>query len=199
MKTSLLAPLLLLALAGCKNFDQYIDTTPLPTGNQVLNGTVGWPAGVTLPDEAAVTVLLLDDSNSNVLATQRLEHPAGPPVAFQIPYKADDLEPPHRVRVEARISMGGQLRYVSNRQRNFLTRGNAAETFALTVVPFGNAGPAGAAAVAIAGSYVVKSGDTLTSIAEQAGVSPMELVLANPGLDAASLKPGQKLSLPARQ
>ncbi|MEI6861732.1 MAG: YbaY family lipoprotein, partial [Verrucomicrobiota bacterium] len=79
MKTSLFASLFLLASAGCKNFGQYVDTTPLPTGNQVLNGTVGWPAGISLPADAAVTVLLLDDSNNNVLETQKVEHSGPPP------------------------------------------------------------------------------------------------------------------------
>jgi uncharacterized lipoprotein YbaY len=192
----LLAPALLFALTGCKNLGQYVDTTPQPTGNQVLHVTVGWPAGITLPADAAVAVLLLDDSNSNTLATQRLEHPGSSPVAFQLAYKADDLQPPHRVRLEARISIGGQLRYTSGRQRYFVTTANAADSFALTVAPLSSYGASGVVTPAGTGNYLIKAGDTLASIAQLAGVSLMELVLANPGLDAAQLKVGQKINLP---
>ena len=189
---SVLLSAILLGLVGC----QYIDTTPLPTGNQVLSVTVGWPTGVTLPADASITVLLLDSALNDVaLNTQTIAQPGAQPVAFQLAYKAEDLRPPHHVRVEARASAGGRPILRSNRQKNFVTPDSAAQTFAVMLEPL--AGGAGVGAVA--GSYAVKAGDTGASIAQQTGVPITELAAANPGVDWSKLKVGQKLKLPVTQ
>lgn len=44
-------------------------------------------------------------------------------------------------------------------------------------------------------TYVVKSGDSLSLIAEKTGVGVEELVRLNPGVDPQSLRTGQKLKL----
>lgn len=44
-------------------------------------------------------------------------------------------------------------------------------------------------------TYRVRAGDTLGSIAERTGRSPEELQELNPGLDAQTLQPGQRLKL----
>jgi LysM repeat protein len=44
-------------------------------------------------------------------------------------------------------------------------------------------------------TYVVKSGDVLSAIAEKTGVSVAEIERLNPSVDAAALHPGQKLKL----
>jgi uncharacterized lipoprotein YbaY len=183
----------LFVCTGCKQLGQYIDTTPLPAGNQVLTGTVTWPAGSILPDNAMLTVLLIDDASNTVLASQRLERPAGASVAFELAYRGEDLESPRRPRVEARVSTGGRLSHSSTRQKNFLTQANFRQSFALTVSPLAAATSTGA----VAASYVVQPGDTAASIAQQSGLSLVELALANPGVDLASLKSGQKIDLPA--
>jgi uncharacterized lipoprotein YbaY len=133
---------LLLALAGC----QFMDTSPLPTGNQVLKVTVAWPAGVMLPDDATVTVTLLDLSRNNLPMDQRtLAHPGASPATLELFYRAKDIQPPHRARVEARVAWGGQLRLRSNSiistSAGLVTPENAARTVALTVSPISGAGP----------------------------------------------------------
>ena len=135
-------PALLLALAGC----QYMDTTPMPTGNQVLKVTVAWPAGVTLPDDATVTVTLLDLSRNNLPIDQRtLAHPGASPATLELFYRAEDLQPPHRARVEARVAWGGRLRLRSNSvistAEGLVTPENAARPVALKVNPLADAGP----------------------------------------------------------
>jgi LysM repeat protein len=45
-------------------------------------------------------------------------------------------------------------------------------------------------------TYVVKAGDVLSVIAVQTGISIEKLQRLNPGVDAQSLRPGQKLKLP---
>ncbi|WP_187369004.1 LysM peptidoglycan-binding domain-containing protein [Baekduia soli] len=44
-------------------------------------------------------------------------------------------------------------------------------------------------------TYVVKSGDVLSAIAQRTGVSVADLERYNPTVDAAALHPGQKLKL----
>ena len=44
-------------------------------------------------------------------------------------------------------------------------------------------------------SYVVKSGDTLSGIAEKTGLSLEHIQALNPGLDPTSLSPGRRLKL----
>ena len=44
-------------------------------------------------------------------------------------------------------------------------------------------------------TYKVRAGDTLGSIAERTGRTPEQLQGLNPGLDAQTLQPGQKLKL----
>ncbi len=141
MKSLLPSPLLLLAgllaLAGC----QYVDTTPMATGDQVLKGAITCPPDLTLPADASVTVWLLDTANNNIpVGTQTIRHPGVSPIPFEIDYTASDLEVPHRVRIEARIEYGGKLRLMSGHTHQ-VTSANARQPFALTVSELSGAGP----------------------------------------------------------
>jgi LysM repeat protein len=44
-------------------------------------------------------------------------------------------------------------------------------------------------------TYVVRQGDTLTSISEKTGVPPARLIALNPGLDPQALQVGDRLKL----
>jgi LysM repeat protein len=44
-------------------------------------------------------------------------------------------------------------------------------------------------------TYRVKEGDTLTAISDKTGVSTVQLVALNPGLDPQALQPGDRLKL----
>ncbi len=54
-------------------------------------------------------------------------------------------------------------------------------------------------AVAGPGEYVVKPGDTGVKIANSNGVTVKDLQAVNPGVNFSSIKPGQKLKLPAKK
>lgn len=56
----------------------------------------------------------------------------------------------------------------------------------------------GTSTAAAPGEYVVKAGDTPRKIAAANGVAVSDLLKANPGLDPAKLKVGQKIKLPAK-
>jgi uncharacterized lipoprotein YbaY len=143
-----LAPLpalaLLFALAGCKSASPYLNTAPRPMGDQVLRGTVSYPAGVELPADAVLTVRLLDASRNDLpISSQTIARPGASPVAFQIDYKAEDIRPPRRAWVEARVSFGGRLRLRSNalNATGLVTPENASRPVALAVNPIAGAAP----------------------------------------------------------
>lgn len=67
------------------------------------------------------------------------------------------------------------------------------------VAPVAGNGTKAADAPAAAGEYKVKSGDTFAKIAKANGVTLAAMIAANPGVDAAKLKVGQTIKLPAKK
>jgi uncharacterized lipoprotein YbaY len=104
-------PICVLFCAGCG----HLDTTPSPVGERTLNGTVNCRSAAALAPGAVVTVRLLDDSPGAApglaLDEQTIPITGNPPVAFQLTYKAEDIQPPKRARVEARLAVDGKLRF----------------------------------------------------------------------------------------
>ena len=121
---------LALLLAGCSSLDR----TPSPTGDRVLTGTVNSRVGTSLPADAVVTVRLLDLSKTPpaVLAVKTYEHPGDMPVAFSLDYKAEDIAPPQRAGLDARITAGGKMRYY-NANPVYLSPESASSSFQLWV------------------------------------------------------------------
>ncbi|HWA88050.1 MAG TPA: YbaY family lipoprotein [Opitutus sp.] len=119
MKTSLLVPLAFAAalfLSGCG----HLDTTVTNGEDRVLNGVISAVdagAGTALPAETEVLVRVLDlgrgFGRGEELGEQTIKGPVEFPVPFRIEYRADDATLRGSVEVEARISVGGQLRYVT--------------------------------------------------------------------------------------
>ena len=119
----------LFVAAGCSHLDVATSSDP----NRVLRGTVA--AGRNLPagTEVVVRVIATDSDETPGAASAELtkraatpgramEHVLGEdrqvlaagtndPVPFQIEYRAEDALLRHGVNVEARVSIGGQLRY----------------------------------------------------------------------------------------
>jgi uncharacterized lipoprotein YbaY len=101
-----------LLVAGCG----HLDVTPPGAEDRVLTGLVTYELDMPLPDDAVVTVRVIDASNPAspmVLGETTIPHPGHPPIPFRIEYRADDELLTHQVRVEARISIGGKLRFYS--------------------------------------------------------------------------------------
>lgn len=106
-------PICVFLCAGCG----HLDTTPEPIGDRTLNGTVNYSTAVALAPGAVVTVRLLnvspDAAPGQVLDEQTITVTGNPPVPFQLTYKAEDIQPPKRARVEARLAVNGKLRFYS--------------------------------------------------------------------------------------
>jgi uncharacterized lipoprotein YbaY len=137
MKTRLLlltAPLaLLLTAAGCANAS--LDLTPASDPNRVINGTVNFRTERPLPPEAEVLVRVLDMSSveqtrtaanrdmpvtasaqistvPTVLAEQTVRvGTATTAVPFHLEFSANDELLRHGLNIEARISIGGSVRF----------------------------------------------------------------------------------------
>jgi uncharacterized lipoprotein YbaY len=102
-----------LLLTACGHLDM---AEPAPE-DRVLTGTVNFEQEMALPADAVAVVRVIDASNPavpvNVLGETTLKNPGRFPIPFRIEYRADDEALMHQVRVEARISFGGKLRYHS--------------------------------------------------------------------------------------
>ncbi len=188
-----------IAFAGCQQYSKYIDTTPSPVGDHTITGTVVIPPGINLPPDAIVTVWLVDRSQNDLrFAGQTIRQPpAGKPIPFQIDYKAEEIRPPHNVRLDALIEYSGRLRLMSSSigRVNNVTPENADTPFTLKLAELsGTAAPAASGPLS---SYTVKEGDTAMTIARNGNITMSALVAANPGLDWTTLKTGQKINLPA--
>jgi uncharacterized lipoprotein YbaY len=134
MKTFSFAWLLLalsLFLGGCA----HLDTSPPASADRVLSGVVDH-AGEDLPDGAEVTVRVLDLSRGvergEVLGEVTIPHVTKLPVSFRVEYRAEDAQLMRTVNVEARISVGGRLRYTTTTGHP-ITLGNVGDVHIVTV------------------------------------------------------------------
>jgi uncharacterized lipoprotein YbaY len=122
-----------LLAAGCG----HLDVTPPGAEDRVLTGLVTYELDMPLPDDAVVTVRVIDASNPAspmVLGETTITRPGHPPIPFRVEYRADDELLTHQVKVEARISIGGKLRFYSVAGYP-VTLGNVNDTHVVKVEP----------------------------------------------------------------
>jgi uncharacterized lipoprotein YbaY len=124
-----------LALSGCGQ----MDLTPEGDPGRVLTGTVDIGQETALPQDATVTVRVVDMTDASkpptVLGSQTIANPGVAPVHFRVVYRAEDELLRQGLNVDARISYGGQVRFY-NVNKYAVTLGNAADEHRVTVVPF---------------------------------------------------------------
>ena len=131
------------ALAGCALLAGgcgHLDTSAAGAADRVLTGEVNYDGTAQLPDDAVVTVRIVDNSNPvapmSMLGETTITHPGPGPVPFRIEYRAEDEVLMHQVNVEARIAFGGKLRFFSLNGHP-LTLGNCQDTHVVHVEPVG--------------------------------------------------------------
>jgi uncharacterized lipoprotein YbaY len=104
--------------------------------DRVLTGVVAYASGDPLPEGAEVMVRVVDlgrgDAHGEVLGEQTIKGPVTPPIPFRIEYRAEDAVLMRRVNVEARISVGGRLRYTTTTGHP-VTLGNFADAHTVEV------------------------------------------------------------------
>lgn len=106
-----------------------IAMTPLPPIQASVTGTVTYRQRIALPDNAIVQVQLLDVSRQDAAATVLGEQTITPngkqvPFEFEIPYDPAQIQAGHSYAVQARITVGGQLRFVNTSSYPVITNGN---------------------------------------------------------------------------
>ncbi len=139
MKTS---PLLFLAtaliLVGATSCS-HIEIKPEGDPDRVLTGSVNF-SSPELPPNSVVTVRLLNvgeaGAPANVLGEQKIENPGPPPVPFKIEYYADDSVLRRGLQLEARIAVGGKLRFY-NVSSHVVTLSNATDPHEIWVNAIG--------------------------------------------------------------
>jgi uncharacterized lipoprotein YbaY len=112
----------------------------------VVKGMVSFRERIALPPEAVLEVVLEDvskaDAPAETIGRSLKEHPGHPPIPFAIPYDPSRIDPGHRYSVRARITVGDQVWFTTDRHYPVLTGGNAHQV-ALLLRPTGDEGAAG--------------------------------------------------------
>ena len=104
--------------------------TPTPDSESRMSyvtGTVTYRERIALPPDATITVRLVDVSRADapsVLLGEQVFQAQGrqPPFSFSIPYDPAGIDPRMTYAVQARIEIGGALRFVSDQHYPVLTR-----------------------------------------------------------------------------
>ncbi len=116
----------------------HLDLAGPAMGDRVLEGVVTARAPVDLPPDAELTVRVVDlskgEARAEVLGEQIIKSPGSMPVAFRIEYRAEDAQLRTTIDVDARISAGRRLLYMTT-SRHPVTLGNAANQHTVEVEP----------------------------------------------------------------
>jgi len=92
-----------------------------------VTGTVTYRERIALPPDATITVRLVDVSRADapaVMLGEQVFQAQGrqPPFSFSIPYDPAGIDPRMSYAVQARIEIGGALRFISDQHYPVLTR-----------------------------------------------------------------------------
>lgn len=116
MKKMRFPAVLVASLAVLAGACSHLDMSPPSSFDRVLTGVVDH-AGEDLPSGSEVVVRIVDDSagvsRPEVLGEATIKNAAKMPVGFRIEYRAEDAQLMRSVNVEARVSIGGRLRFTT--------------------------------------------------------------------------------------
>jgi len=110
---------------GCKQVSPP-PASSLPT----ISGNIAYRERIALPENAVLIVQLQDvsfaDAPAKVIAEQKITFAGRQvPLPFELPYDATKIDPKHSYSVSARITVDGQLRFLSTSAFPVLTGGNS--------------------------------------------------------------------------
>ena len=112
-----------LFLSGCSCGSEDLYDRP------AVSGTVTYRERIALPDDAVVSVKLLDTSLQDVAATvlgEQVIHTEGQqaPIPFEIQYNETDIQSNHTYQIGVRITDGsGKLLFINTTATPVITRG----------------------------------------------------------------------------
>jgi uncharacterized lipoprotein YbaY/heat shock protein HslJ len=97
-------------------------------GRARITGTAAYREREALPPEAVFEAKLLDvsraDAPAHVIGETRKVSPGQVPIAFEIEFESDRIDPGHSYAVRATIHVEGKLRFTSDQSYSVLTRGH---------------------------------------------------------------------------
>jgi putative lipoprotein len=132
--SGLLALSALWFLTGCS----HLDLAGPSTADRVLTGVVTARVPEDLPANAELIVRVVDltkgEARAEVLGEQTIKNPGSMPVAFRIEYRAEDAQLRTTVDVDARISVGHRLLFMTT-SRHPVTLGNVNDAHTIEVEP----------------------------------------------------------------
>lgn len=101
------------------------------TAGAAVKGTATYRERMALPPSAVFEATLEDvskaDAPAEVISHARKENPGNPPIAFEIPYDREKIDPSHTYAVRARITVGDELMFTTTQNYPVLTHGNQNE------------------------------------------------------------------------
>jgi uncharacterized lipoprotein YbaY len=102
-----------------------------PLNTEQVTGTVSYLQRIALPTNAVIQVQLADlsvaDAQANIIAERSINlGQRQVPVPFALNVEASKIDPKHTYAVSAKITVGGELRFISDRSYPVLTKGNPA-------------------------------------------------------------------------
>jgi uncharacterized lipoprotein YbaY len=112
-------------VSGCSTKKTAVGSGP---SMKKVTGTVTYLPKIALPPDAMVEVQLLDvskqDVPGDVINEQTILNPGQPPIPFSVEYDTARIVSNHTYAIQARISFGGQLRYINQTPFKVITNGN---------------------------------------------------------------------------
>jgi len=131
------ATVVALFFTGCS----HLDTTPPGEADRVITGVISAGADIDLPAGSEIWVRVIDfsrgEDKGEVLGEQTIKNPEKLPAPFKIEYRAEDPVLRGSVAVDARVSVGGHLRYLTA-HRHPVTLGNVNDPHEVEVQPATN-------------------------------------------------------------
>lgn len=114
-------------------------------GSGAVTGTVSYLQRMALPPKAVIEVQLLDvslaDAPANVIAEQKITlGDRQVPVPFTLNFDAAKIDEKHTYSVSAKITVDGELRFISDQSYPVLSRGNGSKAD-VVLKPVGPSGP----------------------------------------------------------
>lgn len=111
---------------------------PAPAAPGVVSGTVTYLQRVALPPTAVIEVKLQDvsraDAPATLIAEQKITAEGKQvPIPFELKFDPAKIEPKHRYTVSARILVGDQLRFISDKAYPVLAGGAGASGVEIVV------------------------------------------------------------------
>jgi uncharacterized lipoprotein YbaY/heat shock protein HslJ len=142
----LLAGLLAALATACTDRTPAIETPEAnamsPTGT--ISGTVSYRERIALTNRAVLEISLQDVSRQDVaaeiIAEKTIDDPGQVPIAFELDFPADAIDPRRAYALRARITDGGRLQFTTDTAVPVLTRG-AGHDVHPTLVRVGQAAP----------------------------------------------------------